>query len=353
MKEYNYADLLESDNIDILSRKVSVLIQLGEYQKAGPVLHHLVEKHPYEEAVEKVWKEWIISRKPEFWADISWSRTSGTKFDGESLTATSEILSTPLNDLFFLEAFYRFSWEKFSAKGEETSNFYSSGISYRPAGWNFTGLISYNDSSMNGIGGSLKAVWSPDDFWRLSFTGERFSKSTPLRALNEDIRLDTLASEMTYRWSERRNVSVGIEKKTFTDGNSGIAGSAVLTQRLFNIPHFEVDGRLEIYVSENSLHEDAPYFFPEQDFSINGGFHFDHIYYRHYDHTFKHELDLGYGIYKQKEYDDGWIGHIRYEHLYAASPWIEMNAGIEFGWNIYDGERELNRTVTFLINWKF
>jgi biofilm PGA synthesis protein PgaA len=353
LQDYNYASLLEPDNVDILSRKTSALIQLGEYQNARQLLHHIVKEYPQEEFVEKVWNEWLFSQKSEFWADISWSRISGDKFGGERMTASSEVLSMPLNDFIFIEASYRFSWEKFSEESEEGLNSYSSGISCRNPDWNFTGRISYNDSSRKSFGGSMKAVWSPDDFWMLSVAGERFSMNTPLRALHQDIRADTLAGEMNYRWSELRNFSSGIEKNFFTDGNSGIAGHVSLTQRLFDIPYFEVDGRTEIYASKNDIENDTYYFLPVKDMSIKGCFNFNHIYYHNYDDTLKHVFDFGYGVYKQDRYDDIMIGHISYSHHYESSEKIEIKAGFEVRWNAYDGNSEINRIVTFLVNWKF
>lgn len=157
---------------------------------------------------------------------------------------------------------------------------------------------------------------------------------------------------MNYRWSEQRDLFLGVQGSSFTDNNDRIAGTAVLRQRLVDVPHLDLDGRIEAYGSANSL-RNAPYYNPEQDFSLKGSLHLDHVYFRQYDNSLTQMIDAGYGFYDQKGYGSHWIGHIRYEQRYKLDPRVEMLAGIEFGQNVYDGHAEPYRLVRFMINGKF
>ncbi len=86
---------------------------------------------------------------------------------------------------------------------------------------------------------------------------------------------------------------------------------------------------------------------------MKGVLHIDHIYHRHYDDSLAQMIDAGFGVYEQKGYGSDWIGHIRYEHLYSSSPWVEILAGVEFARDIYDGNPEYSRHLRLMINWKF
>lgn len=262
-----------------------------------------------------------------------------------------ELLSTPINDTLYLDMLHRYAWSEI-IEGEETYHRYAIGLNYHPADWEFLGHITYNTSNLDEVGGMVKVIWEPDDFWRFSVQGERFSVTTPIRALFHKIRSDTLSVSSVYRWSEQRFFSLNVQGSTFTDNNDRLAGTAVLNQRLIDIPHVDIDGRIEAYASTNSL-RNARYHNPEQDFSLQGALHLDHVYYRYYDKLLAQQIDVGYGFYEQKGFGTDWIGHIRYEQRYKFTPRVEMLAGIEIGRNVYDGEGEEYRLIRFMITGRF
>ncbi len=349
--DFHYASLLAPASINARAGEITSLISLKQYHQARPLLNEFQQTYPHEHATKRLEKDWKFSRKPEYWADIIYGNSTGPELDGDGLLATAEVLSTPINDTLYIDALYRYAWNEI-IEGEETFQRYSLGLDYQLLDWTFLGRATYNDSSLDEVGGNIKAIWMPDDFWRLTLGGELFSVDTPLRALHHGIRSDAVSATINYRWSEQRDLFVGIQGSSFTDNNDRIAGSAVFRQRLLDIPHFDLDGRIEAYGSANSRRE-VFYFNPEQDFSLQGALHLDHVYFRHYDDLLAQQIDVGYGFYDQKGYGSRWIGHIRYEQRYKFTPWVEMLAGIEFGQNVYDGHAEPYRLVRFMINGKF
>ena len=351
LSDYHLASLLAPESLDALAGKTASLIQLHRYREARPFLQTLKTSHPQEHATKDLAKQWRFSRKPTYWGDIVFSNSSGPDLNGDGMLATAEVISSPIDDVWRLSAGYRYAWSEI-IEGEETFQRSSLGIEYNRGDWDILGYLNYNDSTVREAGGKLKVIWQPDDFWNLTLSGERFAEGTPLRALYHGIRADAATASATYRASEMRDMSATVKASTFTDGNERVEGGASFRQRLLDIPHLDLDGRIDLYSSANSK-TNVPYYSPEYDFSLQGSVHVDHVYHRKYDHLLAHQLDVGYGFYDQKGYSSRWIGHIRYEHRYRFSPWMEMLAGVEFGQNVYDGHAEPYRLARFMINGKF
>ncbi len=351
LDDFQIATLLAPESLDAWGGKGASLMQMNRFKEARPILQHLQDTHPLEHTTKNLAKQWLFAHKPSYWGDITFSHSSGPDLNGNGILANSEIISQPIDDSWYISAAYRHAWNEI-IEGEETFKRSSAGLEYRRGDWDLLGHLTYNDSTIHEIGGNLKAVWQPDDHWSVMLAGERFAVSTPLRALHHDIRADSLSTALSYRTSEQRDISGSLQFSDFTDNNSRIEGSARIRQRFVDIPHLDIDGRMDLYGSKNSK-TNVPYYNPEHDFSLQGALHVDHVYYRHYAHLLAQQLDVGYGFYDQKGFAARWIGHVRYEHRYRFSPWMEMLAGVEFGQNVYDGHAEPYRLLRFMINGKF
>jgi len=351
LDDFQVATLLAPKSLDACAGKGASLIQMHHFKEARPILRRLQDTHPLEHTTQNLAKQWRFARKPTYWGDITFSHSSGPDLNGDGILASTEIISAPIDDSWYVSAAYRYAWNEI-IEGEETFQRAFAGLEYRQGDWDLLGHLTYNDSTLDEPGGGLKAVWQPDDHWRLMLAGERFSVSTPLRALHHDIRADSLSTALTYRTSEQRDISTSLHLSDFTDDNTRVEAGARLRQRLIDVPHLDIDGRIDLYGSTNSK-TTVPYYSPEHDFSLQGAIHVDHVYHRHYEHLLAQQLDVGYGFYDQKGFVSRWIGHIRYEHRYRFTPWMEMLAGFEFGQNVYDGHAEPYRLFRFMINGKF
>ncbi len=351
LDDFQIASLLAPESLDAVAGKAASLIQMSRFKEARPILARVEQEYPHEHATTDLAEQWRFARKPAYWSDLTFSRSSGPDLNGRGILASAELISPPVNDVWYLSAAYRYAWSEI-IEGEETFERSSAGLEYRRGDWDLLGRVTYNDSTRTEPGGSIRVVWQPDDYWRLMIGGERFAVSTPLRALHHDIRADALSGSVTCRASERRSSSLSVQVSDFTDGNTRLEGGARFRQRFVDIPHLDIDGRIELYGSTNSQ-TSVPYYSPEHDYSLQGAVHVDHVYSRHYDHLFAQQLDLGYGFYDQKGYAARWIGHVRYEHRYRFTPWLEALAGLEYGRNVYDGHAEPYHLFRFMINGKF
>ncbi len=351
LDDFQIATLLAPESLDAWAGKGASLIQMHRFKEARPILRKLQEAHPLEHTTQSLANQWRFAHKPTYWGDITFSHSSGPDLNGDGILASTEIISAPIDDSWYISAAYRYAWNEI-IEGEETFQRASAGLEYQRGDWDLLGHLTYNDSTLDEPGGNLKAIWQPDDHWRIMLAGERFAVSTPLRALHYDIRADSLSTALTYRTSEQRDISTSLQLSDFTDDNTRVEAGARLRQRLIDIPHLDIDGRIDLYGSTNSK-TDVPYYSPEHDFSLQGAIHVDHVYHRHYEHLLAQQLDVGYGFYDQKGFVSRWVGHIRYEHRYRFTPWMEMLAGFEFGQNVYDGHAEPYRLFRFMINGKF
>ncbi len=351
LDDFQIATLLTPESLDAWAGKGASLIQMHRFGEARPILRGLQNAHPLEQTTKNLANQWRFARKPTYWGDVVFSHSSGPDLNGNGILASAEIISAPIDDSWYISAAYRYAWNEI-VEGEETFQRASAGIEYQRGDWDLLGHLTFNDSTLDEPGGNLKATWQPDDHWRVMVAGERFAVSTPLRALHHDIRSDSLSTALTYRTSEQRDISTSLQLSDFTDDNIRVEAGVHLRQRLIDIPHLDIDGRIDLYGSTNSK-TDVPYYSPEHDFSLQGALHMDHVYHRHYEHLLAQQVDVGYGFYDQKGYVSRWIGHIRYEHRYRFTPWMEMLAGFEFGQNVYDGHAEPYRLFRFMINGKF
>jgi biofilm PGA synthesis protein PgaA len=94
---------------------------------------------------------------------------------------------------------------------------------------------------------------------QLGVAGELFSIDTPLRALLQGVTAHEISASATYRWHESREVSISAAFLPFTDDNRRVVGALNFAQRLVDIPHFDLTGRIDVSGSGNTL-SNVPYY---------------------------------------------------------------------------------------------
>lgn len=326
-------------------------IRFHRYEKASEKLAILQRDNPLERSTATVAKDLRYAALPNLWADIELSYAEGPEQSGDGIKATSELISAPINHNLHISIQGSYAWSEL-LEGEESRTTYGGGVEYIGEEISVLSLLQYNDSTLDEVGGLLRGKWSPDDHWSLGLQGELFSDATPLRALYYGIREDRLLASTTYRWHESRSLYFSIGAGWFTDDNDRIESSMSFTERVIDIPRFDLDLNLDLYGSNNTR-DDAPYFNPESDFSTKARATAQHIIYRAYEKSVTQKLSGSVGLYAQENYSTGPTANIGYNLLYNYYPWIEMNLGAEFGQNRYDGEDEPYYTFTFLIHARF
>jgi len=345
------ANRLNPDNFSALEGMAQSHIRLHNYRDAQRILNTLKEDHPAESSTERLEKDLFWAQRPTLWADLELSYSEGPEQSGDGITATGELISSPISQYLHLSLQGRYAWSEIP-EGEESLTRYGGGLELIDNPFSLLALINYNESTINEVGGLLRGIWTPDDHWSLTLQGDRFSEATPLRALYYGIREDQVSGSAGYRWHEGSALAFNLNSGWFTDDNHRIEGGLRYTGRFVDIPKFDCDGALEIYGSTNSL-DDAPYYNPKSDLSIKGTVKGEHLLYRFYDKALVQQISAGLGVYAQENYNTGAIGSLRYELRYNYHPRIEAALGGELGRNRYDGEDEPYYKFNFLIHAKF
>lgn len=348
--KYHTASLLNPENNDTLEGMAQSLLQQNQYTYAGEILSNLKENHPIENSTLRLEKDIHWLNRPDLWADFELSYSNGPEQSGDGVTASTELISSPINENVRLHALARYAWSEIP-EGEETYSKFGAGIEYGNRATEITATMNMNKSTIDEMGGVLRGIWAPDDYWHFSLAGEYFSDATPLRALYHSIRQDRINGSIQYRWSESRVASVIVNSGWFTDDNYRFEAGASFSERIIDIPHFDVDAIVDAYGSTNSERETA-YYNPEADFSLKGILRADHTLYKHYETKVGQKIETGFGSYTQRNFDTGMTGHLRYELSYSFSPRIEALIGGEAGKNRYDGENEPYYKINFLIHAK-
>ena len=168
-----------------------------------------------------------------------------------------------------------------------------------------------------------------------------------MRGLLFGITADEYAAKAQYRWHESRSIAASFSYLPFTDGNQRLAGGVTFSERLVNIPGFDLTGRLEAYASSNTLGGLTPYYNPTRDLSLTGGMLVEHVLWRRYDTSLVHALTLDAGLYAEQGYANDWTGTLAYEHRWRFDPLTEFRYGVQLMRRVYDGSVE--NTLGFTI----
>lgn len=351
LREYQLASLQNPENLGALAGKVQSLLQLHRSDEAGEILARLQGTSPLSREALALSRDLAIYARTQLWSDFVFSHSNGPEQTGDGILATAELLSIPLANHLRLVGLLRYNWVEIP-EGEERLTRYGGGLRYQYGNWALDGDLNYTEATRSELGGRLKAVWSPDDFWHLSLEGDRFSEATPLRAVHYDIRGDRLKSDLAYRWDESRKLSFSLSRVDFTDDNERYESGLQFRQRLLDRGKFDVDGLIDLYGSKNSR-KNAPYFNPESDFSSQLGLDLEHVITDRYDRSWTQQAAASIGYYQQEGYDGDWIGHLKYLQKIGLYPDFEGRCGVEVGRRVYDGDPEPYYSIELQLHARF
>lgn len=352
LNEFNIEAALNPDSVEALVGVAQSQLQMGDYQKAESRLLDLEKTFPENPAVNRLRRDWQVHEMADLWTDFRFMRSQGPELDGDGVLATAEFYGAPLFYRWRPVVQGRYAWAEI-IEGQSYLSHIGAGAEYRSPNWELLANGGYVESRLREDPvGQVRIAWNPDDHWRLTAEYSTFNLDTPLRALWYGIAADRSGASLAYRWHESRQLSMRLARADFTDGNERWEAGASLRQRLVDIPHLDVDGIFNVYGSQNTR-GDAPYFNPEEDFSLSLGLDAEHILWRRYDRTWVQRFIGELGNYDQKYYSTDWTGRLGYEQRLTLYPGWEMVAGVEGGRRVYDGAPEPFFGFNILIHARF
>ena len=229
---------------------------------------------------------------------------------------------------------------------------FSAGVEWRVADLSATLYPSQSWGTLEKAGATAALDWSATDQIRLAFAGELYSWDTPLRAVLHGITADSYSTKATYRWDESRSLSANFSYMPFTDGNERFSTGALFTQKLINVPLFDLTATAEVSASHNDR-PTAPYFNPDRDLTVDAGLLAEHTIWRRYEDSWVEALSINAGSYTEAHFATNAIATVSYEHRWHFDPLLEFHYGVQLMRRVYDGSVENTATLTTGVRWRF
>ncbi len=319
---------------------VEVALANFRYAEANRRLAELVALYPEDLAVKRVGR---LVRAQQGWlfeveARPSNSTGGGTNETGQALQIAGRLYSPPIADNWRLFALTDYSSAN-PIEGFVHRERVGVGVELRLPEVRATVFPTMSWGTLNRAGGGATVDWFVTDQISLGLSAEAFSLETPLRALFYGITSDQYVARAAYRWHESRALVGVASYQPFTDGNQRLTAGLTYTERLIDIPKFDLTGRADLFTSSNTL-ANASYFNPSADLAATVGFLAEHVAWRSYESSFTHALRVDAGLYVQQGYANDWIGMASYEHRWRIDPRTEFRYGIQASRRVYDGIEE-------------
>ena len=325
-------------------RDVITRIALGEvamarfqYAEADRLMAELLAVFPEHQAVRHLARELAAQRRwlLEFQATPSLGEGGGPNNSGQSMLFTGRLYSPPLDDHWRIFGLGDYANAR-PPDGYVERSRVGAGVEWRELGFRATAYPTMSWGTLERAGAGVTADWWVTDHVLLALAADSFSLDTPLRALRAGITSDEVALNAAYRWHESRSVLGSIAYQPFTDGNQRLAGGLGFRERLIDVPHFDVTGRVDAGASRNTR-TDAPYYNPARDLTLTAGLLAEHVTWRRYDNSFVQALAVDAGIHSEQGFGDNWIGTAAYEHRWRFDPLTELRYGVSLTRRSYDG----------------
>lgn len=347
LERHRVARSLDPDDAAPRVGEVQALLDLDRTAQARPLMAELMALHPENLHAQRVQQRWERRQGWQVTHESAWGRNdnddraiaTGSPLGTRDARHVLRVASPLLND----------RWRLTAHASEASADFEGERVRHRLVG---AGVLYAQDRLQWG----LEAAVPTDDYddgttlgtwgrWRfsdvLAGTASYYLNDplASLQARRADITADAARLRLDYTPSESTTLQAGLEQLRYDDGNRREAVSLLFDQRLVSRPHFLLNGFGGVSAGRGSR-EDAPYFNPERDTSLELGLRADQIVWRRYDRHFRHRLAVSAVHYRQEGFGAEWYPQARYEHEWQLAAGRQLGYGISFSRPVYDGVRE-------------
>lgn len=299
----------------------------------------LVEAYPEDKQVQRLNRRLEIHNMREMIISFNAANSDGSTFGSSSGDIEARVYSAP----------FRQNWRSFIDGGFATADFEEGrgqlfngliGLDHRSEKVYSEMALGYANGEKDGLKGKLSADYLFDDHWTVGGTAELFSDETPLRAVKNNVKSDSIFLRSSYRVSESLRFDGAIGFSDFDDGNERLSGYLGSTARAYSSAKYVLNLALTVYGSDNSL-ANAAYYNPEQDFSAALNTENQFLLYRKYDTAFWNDVSFDVGPYWQKNFGTSANYSGSYQHRWQWDGLYELSYGVRLASRVYDGDREI------------
>lgn len=356
LERHRVARTLEPANPAPRVGEVQALLDLDRTAEARPLLAELKRLHPEHVHARRVRDRWQRRQGWQVTQESAWGRNTDDGGAGRSPLGTrdaSHILrvASPL---------YDDRWRLTAHAGDAYADFQGERVHHQRAGLGVTRvqdrllwgaeISAPFDDYDDGVSLGSWGQWRFNDVLQGTASIWRNDPDASLQARRAGITADSARVGLSYTPSELTTLDAGVQQLRYDDGNRRNAFSLAFDQRLVSRPHFLLNGFGGVYAGRGSR-DDAPYFNPESDQSVELGLRADQIVWRRYERHFRHRLALSATRYAQEGFASQWYPTVRYEHEWQFAAGRQLGYGISFSRPVYDGVREERLGFDLRMSW--
>lgn len=277
----------------------------------------------------------------------------GNVAGGHELGIDSLLYSAPLAHDWRLFAGAGYGSGEF-AEGRAQHRWQRAGFDWRTRNHNVEVELSTHDYGHGQqLGLRLSGSHDLDDHWQYGWSAQRLSTATPLRALNADIRADSLDGYLRWRANERREWRLGASAAHFSDGNQRLGLQLDGSERLYTTPHWQLDAGLGLGLSHNSGSDQVPYYNPASELSLVPQLQWSQVLYRRYQTQWSQQLQVGLGGTLQQGHGASALGQLGYGQRLRLDDRFDGGLMLSALSRTYDGEREQQYRLQFDLRYRF
>ena len=351
-KQLNILHNVDPEFLDAMAAQSRLFLEQKYYEAGRAMLNKLKHIQPLPDQVKVVMKEWDIFDTNIFAIHWKEAQAEGSRFSNKEQTLNASLYTKPINNNWRGFASYRKKYADFLDNKQEHITRQGLGINYRAA-WGEGSLQVYNVEGISGLEYSLDGLWQVNDYFSLNGQYQSFSDDTPIRAFYADIYAKSVKFGGSYNPNEEYQYRLNLGIVDFTDTNRRRELALDAYQPLYRDEHHILSLWEYVYVQDNTLTENRPYFNPQSLFSTSLALDYTGIIRRSYDYVFTHSLRLGYGYSKQSNFSAKPFFDITYKHRWDFSRYFNLYYGIGFRQNYYDGLKENNPNYFAGLEYKF
>lgn len=179
-----------------------------------------------------------------------------------------------------------------------------------------------------------------NDHWRYRLGYDYNSAQIPLRALEAGLDANGYQAGVDWRQHESRSASFNYQALDISDGNLRQSLSGAFNQRLFANEKHITTGGLEAFYETNSQ-PGGSYFNPDHNLSYGINMQHDWMTWRGDEQqSFNQHFELGTGMNQQAGFSGKSYVNALYQHEWQLSRTWQVNYGVGWGSQVYDGNRE-------------
>ena len=353
LRRYRIASTLDPREVSARVGQVEALTVLRRDEQAAPLREQLLAEYPDQPNVQRMDAAWRNHRgwQGRAWAggDRSNGSTGNSPYGNRDGAYGVEVASPLLANHWRLTALADDRWADFQDERIHHTR-QGVGVSFAQDRLDAALSVFHASDDVDGTGVDLSLGWRFSDTWNGKLALRKNDADASLQARAAGITADSATVTASYEPNERRAYAASLSRFRYDDGNDRSTLNLSADQRLLSRPYFLLNGLANLYTSRSSR-DDAPYFNPSRDASLELGLRADHLAWRDYDNHFRHRLSVNAGRYWQEGYGSAWIPSLSYRHEWQWAMGRVLSYGVSWARPVYDGARETRYGFDAELRW--